>query len=241
MPQNENLSEAWRTSLGDNWREVRDTWLHTLGNLTLTGYNVEYSDRPFAEKRDMTGGFRESPLRVNAGLRELDTWDEDAIRIRADNLANKAVDMWTGPSLSAGVLEAYQATEQKQPKAYSIEDHIHLGERSHTRKLFEEFRNEVLALDPCVSEEFLKLYVAYKAETNFVDVVPQAAQLRLSLNMRFHELHDPRGLATDITHVGRWGNGDVETRIRTSQDLPYALGLVRQALEKQMGNGETES
>jgi predicted transport protein len=37
----------------------------------------------------------------------------------------------------------------------------------------------VVALDPCVSEEFLKLYVAYKAETNFVDVVPQAKRLRL--------------------------------------------------------------
>jgi len=36
-----------------------------LGNLTLTGYNAEYSDRPFAEKRDMRGGLREPSL--NAG------------------------------------------------------------------------------------------------------------------------------------------------------------------------------
>jgi len=42
----------------------------------------------------------------------------------------------------------------------------------------------VLALDPCISEEFWKLYVAYKAETNFVDVVPQANRFKLSLNMR---------------------------------------------------------
>ena len=51
------------------------------------------------------------------------------------------------------------------------------------QELFEHFRKEVLALDRCVSEEFLKFYVAYKAETNFVDVVPQAKQLLLSLNM----------------------------------------------------------
>ena len=43
----------------------QQTWLHTIGNLTLTGYNSEYSDRPFTEKRDMPGGFKESPLKLN--------------------------------------------------------------------------------------------------------------------------------------------------------------------------------
>ena len=60
--------------------------------------------------------------------------------------------------------------------------------------MFEAFRKEVLALDPCVSEEFMKLYVAYRAETNFVDVVPQAKRLRLSINMTFAEINDPKGL-----------------------------------------------
>ena len=49
--------------------------------------------------------------------------------------------------------------------------------------LFEALRKAILALDPCVNEEFLKLYVAYKAETNFVDVVPQAKRLLLVLNL----------------------------------------------------------
>ena len=63
------------------WLEYAMTpWLHTLGNLTLTCYNAEYSDRPFAEKRNMKGGFRESPLRMNEGLGELDRWDETTIR-----------------------------------------------------------------------------------------------------------------------------------------------------------------
>jgi len=60
LPQNEDLSAAWQSALGPDWERIRQTWLHTLGNLTLTGYNSEYSDRPFAEKRDMKGGFRES-------------------------------------------------------------------------------------------------------------------------------------------------------------------------------------
>ena len=103
------------------------------------------------------------------------------------------------------------------------------------RELFEAFRKEVLALDPCVTEEFLKLYVAYKAETNFVDVVPQAKRLRLSLNTAFHEIEDPKGLCKDVTGLGRWGNGDVEVGLASTYELPYVMGLVRQAFEKQMG------
>jgi predicted transport protein len=92
-----------------------------------------------------------------------------------------------------------------------------------------------MALDDCVREEFLKLYVAYKAETNFVDVVPQAKRLRLSLNIDFGEVDDPRGICKDVTNLGRWGNGNVEVGLEHREDLPYVIGLVRQALERQLG------
>lgn len=103
--------------------------------------------------------------------------------------------------------------------------------------LFEAFRKQVLALNPCVTEEFLKLYVAYKAETNFVDVVPQAKRMRLSLNMPFADISDPKGLCKDTTNIGRWGNGDVEVRLSSFEELPYVMGLVRQSFEQQMGDG----
>jgi predicted transport protein len=106
------------------------------------------------------------------------------------------------------------------------------------RQLFEAFRIQVLALDPCVTEEFLKRYVAYKAETNFVDVVPQAKRLRLSLNVAFHEIDDPRHMCRDVSGIGRWGNGDVEVGLATLEELPYVTGLVRQSFERQMGNGD---
>ena len=108
---------------------------------------------------------------------------------------------------------------------------------SSVRDLFDAFRKAVLALDPCVTEEFLKLYVAYKAETNFVDVVPQAKRLRLALNMRFNDVNDPKGLCKDVTDIGRWGNGDVEVGLSSMDELPYVLGLVRQSLDLQLGNG----
>ena len=239
LPQNENLSATWRETLGPEWQRVQETWLHTLGNLTLTGYNSEYSDRPFGEKRDMQGGFKESPLRLNEGLGALNTWNETTIQIRAKRLAEQAVQVWAPPVLSSEVLEAYRPKVER-PAGYTLDDHLYLAENSPMRQLFETFRKEVLALNPCVSEEMLKLYVAYKAETNFVDVVAQKSRLRLSLNLHFHELHDPKGLAKDVTNLGRWGNGDVEVALSTPDELPYVMGLVRQAFERQMGNGEAE-
>ena len=86
--------------------------------------------------------------------------------------------------------------------------------------------------------EFLKLYVAFKAETNFVDVVPQARGLRLSLNIEPQDLVDPRGLVVDVSGVGRWGNGNSEVRLTRLEDVPYVLGLVRQSLEQQLGSAE---
>jgi len=77
--------------------------------------------------------------------------------------------------------------------------------------LFEAFRKEVSALDPCVTEEFLKNYVAYRAETNFVDLKPQIKGLRLALNMLFSEINDlprwrrtthPSSLHTVMVNLG---------------------------------------
>ena len=234
MPQNEVVPKSWREALGDDWKRIHETWLHTLGNLTLTGYNSEYSDKSFAEKRDMEGGFAQSPLKVNADLGTLSEWNEVAIKARAERMAEAAVKVWSPPVLQPEILDTYRP-KQLVKDGYSIDDHQHLA-LPQMRELFEAFRKEVLALDPCVTEEFLKLYVAYKAETNFVDLVPQAKQFRLSLNLSFSEITDPKGICTDVTNLGRWGNGDVECRLSTIDELPYVIGLVRQALEKQLGN-----
>ena len=130
LPQNEHLSMAWRDALGDDLQRVQETYLHTLGNLTLTGYNAEYSDHPFKNKCDMKGGFRESPLRINRGLGQVDVWNEAAIRERAESLARMAVDVWKGPSLSLDVLNTYGVKEEKDGKAYTMADHRCLEEEA---------------------------------------------------------------------------------------------------------------
>ena len=246
LPQNEDLSPEWQQELGPDWQRIQEEWLHTLGNLTLTGYNSEYSDRPFAYKRDQVTdkdgnpiGFASSPLKLNLGLGAVAQWDEAAIKARAERLATDAAKVWKVPALDNSVLDAYRATPAQTGQTYSMADHPHL-ETGAMKPVFEALRKAVQALNPNVTEEFLKLYVAYKAETNFVDVVPQAKRLLLVLNIGVAELDDPRGLCRDISNIGRWGNGDVEVGLSSLNELPYVMGLIRQALDRQMGGPQDD-
>lgn len=232
MPQNDDLSEAWKTELGDEWERIQKTYLHTIGNLTLTGYNSEYSDKPFLEKRNMKGGFAESPLRLNKDIAKKEHWTEKDIISRAESLSDQASHVWISPNVDNSILEQYKP--KSEMTEYRLEDHPHLITEPMS-SLFAELRKQILALDPCVTETFLKLYVAYKAETNFVDVVPQAKRLKLTLNMSFSEINDPKGICKDVTDMGRWGNGDVEVALSNIDELPYVMGLIRQAFDFQMG------
>jgi uncharacterized protein with ParB-like and HNH nuclease domain/predicted transport protein len=236
LPQNPDLPAVWKQALGTEWQRIQQQWLHTLGNLTLTGYNTEYSDRPFPEKRDMVGGFKESPLKLNAGLGLLEAWDERAIQDRAGRLADQALCVWIAPNLDAATLAAYQPKKAAVAGAYSIEDHPHLLTPG-LHEVFEAFRKEVLALDPCVSEEFMRWYVAYKAETNIVIVVPRAKILRLGFNLSLAEFNDPKGLCKDVSGQDRHGDCNVDVSLKTLDELPYVMGLVRQSYERQMGDG----
>ena len=94
MPQNPDLSEEWQEELGENWREVHEKYLHTIGNLTLTGYNSELSDHSFKEKQAVSGGFRDSPLRLNRSLAQAERWNKIAIVTRAKMFSEKTCKIW---------------------------------------------------------------------------------------------------------------------------------------------------
>jgi len=243
LPQCDNKPEKvpaeWRQALGDDWENIWESCRHTLGNLTLTGYNSEYSNRTFTEKRDMEGGFSQSPLRLNDMLRNKPDWNKEAIEQRADILAEKAAQVWQSPGLEAEVLDSYKPVTTAIRTSYTIEDHKRLAP-GPIRELFEVLRKRLLELDPVISEEFLKYYVAYKAETNFVDVIPTAKQLKLTLNMAFAEIDDPNDMCIDVTGKGRWGNGDIRVNLSSINELPYVMGLVRQSFEQQMGDGAAD-
>jgi uncharacterized protein with ParB-like and HNH nuclease domain len=89
MPQ--TPTSWWEKNLGETWRETHELRLHTLGNLTLTGYNAELSNGDFPAKRTF---FLQSPVHLSRSITRFDKWDGDTIQQRGEELAELALKSW---------------------------------------------------------------------------------------------------------------------------------------------------
>ncbi len=230
----QTLTEEWKRDLGENFQAIHDKYLHTIGNLTLTGYNEKYSNNSFQEKRDMEKGFKQSPLKLNQSLKDLESFGEKEIEKRANDLADWALKIWTYPKLDAETLEKYKPKKEK--KVYDLSSYKF---SSDSRELFDILREKIRAFDERITEKFNQQYIAYKfCKINFVDIVVQEKGLKLYLKMELNELQDEikeKLKIRDVSNIGRPCVGNMEVELETKENIPYCLGLIKQALEKQMG------
>ncbi|WP_033760485.1 DUF262 and DUF1524 domain-containing protein [Helicobacter pylori] len=227
MPQ--TLTPEWQKDLGENFEAIHEKYLHTIGNLTLTGYNSEYGNNSFQEKRDMEKGFKQSSLQLNQSLKKLEPFGEKEILDRASDLADLALKIWVSPK-TLGSDKFKREKEVYDLNSYKFSP--------YSRELFDILRKEIKALDERVTEKFMKHYITYKHDTIFASVVPLKYELNLILNMDFSELQDGKKeklKIRDVSKIGHLGIGDVEVKLETKENIPYCLGLVKQALEKQRG------
>ena len=180
----------------------------------------------FTDKLDMKGGFKESALRLNRYVVGQTTWGEQQVIERAAILSDVAKNAWPYPILSEDELAPYQKQENKSSQ-YSLESYDQLN--PNTRVLFEKLNTRIMNLGTSVRREFKKLYVAYKTDTNFADIVIQKSRLRIAVNMKFSGIVDPKGLCKDITGIGRWGNGDVELYLDGLDGLDDVMEIIAQS------------
>ncbi|MBD1814371.1 DUF262 domain-containing HNH endonuclease family protein [Microcoleus vaginatus DQ-U2] len=89
MPQ--TLNSQWKSMLGTNYADVHKQFLHTLGNLTLTGYNTEIGNKPFDEKKSI---YLQSNVSLNKYFQDITSWNAQAIKERAQKLADIAIQVW---------------------------------------------------------------------------------------------------------------------------------------------------
>lgn len=155
MPQ--TLTKEWKVALGSNADEIYQKYLHTIGNLTLTGYNSKYSNKTFEEKKTMENGFLESRLYLNKYIAQQDAWNEDTIKKRADLLTHRAINVWsnitTKYELDKKPAEYIYLSEDFDFTGHKPEKFVFLGEEYSVndwavlyRKILEIFYN----LDPSI-------------------------------------------------------------------------------------------
>ena len=99
--------------------------------------------------------------------------------------------------------------------------------------LFEKLNARILGLSSYVKREFKKLYIAYKLDTNFVDIEIQKTGLRMTVNMKFSDVIDPNEICRDVTGMGRWGNGDIDMFMDSLNDLDDIMDIIVQAFRQQ--------
>lgn len=97
MPQNIEHNLSWQQMLGEDWQEVHSLYLHTLGNLTITGYNAEMSNKSFGEKVNGESGFKHSHLKLNESIAQSDVWNKKAIQRRTNILTDIILKIWKYP------------------------------------------------------------------------------------------------------------------------------------------------
>lgn len=119
MPQ--HLTAAWVATLGEAHEVIHTNWLHRLANLTLTAYNSRYSNSPFAEKRDMPHGFKESGLRINQWIGQKEHWGLSELEERDQLLRDRITGIWPYP------VSSYRSVEKQMDSVSLDEDAILTG------------------------------------------------------------------------------------------------------------------
>ena len=165
MPQNSELSDAWKTMLGENWASDRDSWLHTIGNLTLTGYNSELGDKPFDEKKKLIDDCETKVVRLYKDIQSCAVWNAVNIKNRAENLSKEIFKLFP-------IIPAVQEISFKDPRyiEYTCEEpsnatykhvsyYLFLGERVNVSSFADMVRSlakKLYDLDSSVIEKMAR-------------------------------------------------------------------------------------
>jgi uncharacterized protein with ParB-like and HNH nuclease domain/predicted transport protein len=233
LPQNDRLVADWKAMLGEHWQDAQREWLHRLGNLTLTGYNSTYSDRPFSEKRTMPGGFSQSSVRLNKFVREQEVWTPKEIEQRGRLLASRALEIWAGLLVEKRLIDRAKTAEMRENAQRRDVGKVPMSPTA--RQLFEILRQKVQTLDASVIELAEQGSVSYHGPTFFLEVLPRKNRLGLLLPMELNEIDDPSGIAQDTSQwkflVNAVYDGGVYIRVQSEADMEKALPMIRLARE----------
>lgn len=226
MPQ--TLTSWWENHLGEHHEYIHEMFLDTIGNLTLTKYNSELSNKPFIDKKKM---FEESKIGLNRYFKdfEVESWTNNEIKQRAEWLVDKVLNTWA----YFGDKNIEIPVSFIDNEGYTFET-MNNGEylEGDNLEIFELLQTKIFNLDNNIKEDIQKQTIEYKLNRNIVSVVPLRSGLKLYINISFAELEDEKNLCRDVSKVGHWGVGEVEFKIINRNQVDYAIYLIQQAYEK---------
>lgn len=208
MPQ--HLTAAWIVSLGDNYEAIHINWLHRLANLTLTAYNSRYSNSPFAEKRDMPHGFKDSGLRINQWVGRKEQWGLPELEERDQLLKNTVIGIWPYPTSN-------YHPQKKQMDAIALDEDVILTGRVLSKYSFKGAEQPVASWADMYQQVITMLHSENKAVLTKLAVSQDpAVDLSLHFSMSPTSFNSCRQIDTDL-YV--WTGTDTQYKINNLRKI----------------------
>lgn len=208
MPQ--HLTAAWIVSLGDNYEAIHTNWLHRLANLTLTAYNSRYSNSPFAEKRDMPHGFKDSGLRINQWVGRKEQWGLPELEERDQLLKNTVIGIWSYPTSN-------YHPQKKQMDAIALDEDVILTGRVLSKYSFKGAEQPVASWADMYQQVITMLHSENKAVLTKLAVSQDpAVDLSLHFSMSPTSFNSCRQIDTDL-YV--WTGTDTQYKINNLRKI----------------------
>lgn len=251
-----SFKQWWKDALGENWKELQKTYMHRVGNLTLTKgvYNTQMKDYDFIKKLNVEGGIAASHYRLSdsvifdtdengnylldeSGSRIKRTeWNISDIEERTKILVKQALDIWKYPSLTEEEIKPYKNISRQEKVVY--EDISHLPQMNPIIKdVFNKYDEFITGLDEKVTKLIAKHYIAYKYDySNFAEIIIYKNSINIMLDIPEDLINDEINLAENISDKGSWGTGNLRIKIDSLENFDYIKNLIIQSLNNEKNN-----
>ena len=234
MPQSVEDVEEWKQMLGKHvWKTVHETWLHRLGNLTLTAYNSPMSNNAFETKKTTKGGFNDSPVRLNKYVREQSRWTAAEMKERGRMLAERALEIWPHHGADAGLVRDEEVRQLQARAAQATMESLEMSDG--VRGLARQLQDAIREVGNVIEVIEHKSVGYYDDEAHFfAELLPMSYYVRVLLPLDPDEVDDSEGLVgnvrdwkflPNVTHR----DCGVFIDVREKQQVQAAMVMVRQA------------
>lgn len=227
-------------------------------NLSVVDQGFTYLSLMLENKADFIVEYNES-LKKNLKREDID-WSQTRVafvstaftdnQILATNFKDIAIELWEVKQfdnniISVNPIKKTRAAESIKPltqqnqslkkvsdeiKVYTEDEHIARASEE-TAELYVKFRDAILNLDSGIEVKPLKFYVAFKKDTNVVDIEVLRNSLKIFVNCKFGTLDDAKAIARDVRLIGHRGNGDYQIQVDNDKDIEYIMSLIKQIIQ----------
>jgi predicted transport protein len=226
-------------------------------NISVIDQGFTYLGLMLENKADFIVEYNEQ-LRLNLKRDQVD-WSQTRVifvspsftdfQIEATNFKDIAIELWEIKRYEDGLIaineikkskgaESIKPLAQQSKEIKQVVDEIHVYTEDQLlantsveiAELYEKFKTAILNLASDIEIKALKYYIAFKRHSNVVDIEIQKKSLKIFINARWGTIDDSKGIARNVSNIGKTGNGDYQIQVDSDADLEYIMSLIKQVL-----------